>query len=313
MLSMDENPLVSTSFAALRPGARIGVVAPSGVFERDRFDQGIAVLRQLGFDPAIHPRIYRRERYFAGDDALRAQVLMDAFLDPEIDAIIFARGGYGAMRLLPRIGFDTIARHPKPFIGFSDATALINCVAQRSAMIAFHGPVVTSLADADELTGRSLQQALSGPYPLCITAREAQPIRPGRARGTVFGGNLTTLCHLLATPFALRLNGSLLFLEDVNEAPYRIDRMLTQMRLAGCFNAVAGIALGEFNGCGDAGLLRDVFSDILGSLPIPVLSGLPVGHGKINHTIPIGATGELDTGAACLRLMIDADDGTAAG
>ncbi len=283
----------------LKPGDTIGVAAPAGPFDDAVFQKGRAVLEGMGFQVHVDPRITERCGFLAGDDRQRVDVLHALFDNDNISAIVCARGGYGALRLLPLLDEPRIRRHPKPLVGFSDITALLNPLAQRCATPVIHGPVLTSIASAEVETAASLERIFSGKE-IVITAANADVMTPGRAAGPLFGGNLTTLNHLLATRFMPDLTGCIVLLEDVNEAPYRIDRMLCQMRMAGSFDAVAGIAVGHFRNCGTPEEMRNVFMSHFEALRIPILCGLPIGHGETNIAVPLGVPVVLDTESGTL-------------
>ena len=198
------------------------------------------------------------------------------------------------MRLLPLLDYETICRHPKILAGFSDVTALLNVIVQRCRLVAFHAPNVTTLGDRDDETRKAFIEVLSGNGLPEMTIPEGCVLCPGRASGVVIGGNLTTLCHLIGTPFAPDYKGCILLLEDRGEAPYRIDRMLCQMRLAGCFEGLAGLVLGTFEECGDPDRVLNVFRRTFNHAGIPVTAGLAVGHGMTNRTVPLGLEAVLD-------------------
>ncbi|MCU0605404.1 MAG: LD-carboxypeptidase [Desulfobacterales bacterium] len=278
----------------LGPGAVIGVAAPASPFDRETFDRGLQVLREMGFETVVHEEIMAADRYLAGPDGRRAALLQMLLEDDRIDAVICARGGYGCLRILPLLDFERIAAHPKIFIGFSDVTALLAAITRRCGFAAFHGPVVTSLADGQASTRDSLLAAIASDTAAILRPAAAATVRPGRAAGVVCGGNLTTLCHLIGTPFQPSFRGRLLFLEDRGEAPYRIDRMLTQLTLAGCLEGVRGLALGGFTDCGAYEEILGIFDERFADASIPILAGLPVGHAEPNLTLPLGIPAVLD-------------------
>ncbi len=279
----------------LKPGDTIGVVAPAGPLERKLFSQGLSTLEAMGFQIRVPDEIFEKTGYLAGDDAHRAQLVNRLFKDTAIPAIVCARGGFGSLRILPRLDFDAIRKNPKIFMGFSDITALLTAITTRSGLVSFHGPVVTTLARASDVTRNTLLAAISSDMPLEVQPASGVVIRAGRAQGPVIGGNLTTLCHLLGTPFEARFKNHILLLEDRGEAPYRIDRMLFQMKLAGCFEGIAGLVLGSFEGCGSLDGVFQVFEEHFKDIPVPVLAGFEVGHGEQNLTIPFGIDATLDT------------------
>lgn len=278
----------------LRQGDAVGIVAPASPFDRRRFDQGLRWLESAGYHPVVPEGLFDRRGYLAGSDKHRADLVNRFFMDNSVNAIVCARGGYGSMRMLPFLDYDAIRRHPKILAGFSDITALLNAVSFKSRLVTFHGPNVTTLGDRDSRTRDSFVGVLAGGSPVRMVVQEGVTLCRGRAAGIVTGGNLTTLCHLTGTPFEPDYNNCILLLEDRGEAPYRIDRMLSQMKMAGCFDNLAGIVLGSFEQCGTPGAVLDVFREMFGDFSIPVLDGLDAGHGMTNLTVPIGLAATLD-------------------
>jgi len=279
----------------LTPGDTIGIVAPAGPFDPKNFSQGLSTLESLGFRTRVSDEIFEKTGYLAGNDAQRARLVNRLFKDPAINAIVCARGGFGSLRILPLVDFGIIRKNPKVFVGFSDITALLTAITNRSGLVSFHGPVVTTLAKASEMTCNTLLGAISSDMPLEVQPANGVVIQAGRAQGPLIGGNLTTLCHLLATPFEPRFKHRILLLEDRGEALYRIDRMLCQMKLAGCFDDIAGLVLGSFEECGDLGVIYQIFQEHFQDIHIPILAGFDIGHGKQNMTIPFGIEAILDT------------------
>jgi muramoyltetrapeptide carboxypeptidase len=279
----------------LKPGDTIGIVAPAGPFDPKIFSQGLSIVESLGFRTRVSDEIFEKAGYLAGNDAQRARLVNRFFKDPAINAIVCARGGFGCLRILPLVDFDVIRENPKVFIGFSDITALLTSITIRSGVVSFHGPVVTTLAKAPEITRNTLLGAISSDMPLEVQPANGVVIQAGRAQGPLIGGNLTTLCHLLGTPFEPRLKNRILLLEDRGEAIYRIDRMLFQMKLAGCFDGIAGLVLGSFEGCGSLDAVFQVFEEHFRDISAPILAGFDVGHGEKNLTIPLGIDAILDT------------------
>jgi len=280
--------------ARIKPGDTIGIVAPAGPFDRQTFLRGVRMIEDKGFKIFIPPGLSEKNRYLAGADKHRAQIVNQLFADNSIDAIICARGGYGSMRILPLLDFDTIKNNPKIFIGFSDITTLLSVLFTRCNLVTFHGPVVTSLVDASEETKLSLFSNLTSGSNPEVKLSDGITISPGVAAGEVCGGNLTMLCHLVGTPYAPDFENKILFLEDRAEAPYRIDRMLVHMELAGCFKGVSGIILGTFEECGPIEDVIKVIADLFETYPVPILAGLDAGHGIHNLTIPLGIKATLD-------------------
>lgn len=278
----------------IRPGDTIGIVAPASPFEREKFEFGIEFLKDRGFRIYVPDEIFHRIGYLSGPDAQRARLINQMFADPDIHAIWAARGGYGSLRILPLINYSSICANPKPFVGSSDITALLTALHERCHMPVFHGPMVISFADADEATRSAAWKIFNPTDGWRVKADPRGIIRAGRASGRVTGGNLTTLSHLIGTPFEPDFTGGLLFIEDISEATYRIDRMLTQMKLAGRLSRVNGVIMGNFRDCGKPediiGIVETIFSDP----STPILAGIPAGHGQSNVMMPMGVEATLD-------------------
>jgi muramoyltetrapeptide carboxypeptidase len=281
----------------------VRVIAPASPFDPDAFARGLDVLTgRLGLLPRLRPDVTARRAYLAGDDARRLDEWREAVADPEARAIFCARGGFGAMRILPGIDPAPLLERPKLLVGFSEITAL-HSVLNRAGLATLHGPVVTQLGRMPEDALVHLEALLTGAAPRPGAWDVPAPgaglvasrvIRPGRASGPLAGGTLMLLAHLQGTPFAPRLDGAILFLEDVGERPYRIDRCLTQLRLAGVLDGVAGVAIGQFTGCDDGGVLAlDVVREAALALGVPVVEGLSAGHVDANFALPLGARATL--------------------
>ena len=275
-------------------GDTIGIVAPASPFSQERFNKGVAVLKSMGFRVSFDDDIFIKQGYLAGTDAQRADFINRLFADQEIKAIVCARGGFGAMRVLALLDYEAIKKHPKIIVGFSDISALLSVLDTRCGLVAFHGPMVTTLADAGRETKASLLAALTSDVKLELAPANGRVIKPGRASGPIAGGNLTTLCHLVGTPFAPSYNGKIVFFEDKGEAAYRIDRMLSQMKLAGCFEGLVGLVLGSFEDCGEFDEICRIAAGMFKDTEIPILAGFDIGHGKTNITIPLGIKATLD-------------------
>ena len=279
----------------LKPGDTIGIVAPAGPFDLEKFMKGKAVLESMGFQTFFDEDIFQKHGFLAGTDSQRLEQVNRLFADPCVQAIICARGGYGSMRILPFLDFEAIQTHPKIFLGFSDVSALLSVLCDQCGLITFHGPLVTTLAKATEKTIVAMKTALTSDAPLVLIPEDGQVIKSGVCSGLVTGGNLTTLCHLVGTPYAPNFKGKILFFEDVGEMPYRIDRMLTQMKMAGCFKEIAGLILGTFKDCGQLNEIVGIFNTIFEDANIPILAGFNMGHGEHNLSIPMGLGATLDT------------------
>lgn len=281
--------------AGLSTGDVIGIAAPSGPFEEDLFNTGVAALEDMGFKVLIPEGLQQAQGYLAGPDSLRAALLMDMFKNPLIKGIVCARGGYGSMRILDHIDFNVIRKNPKVFIGFSDISALIATIIAQCDLVVFHGPVATSLGKASSKTKNALKQAVSKNQALEFKAANPIIVKPGQGTGVVKGGNLATLSHLVGTPYSPNFIDSILVLEDIDEALYKIDRMLTQLKLAGCFKDLKGLVLGSFHNSGNYETICNIVNDVLQDFKIPILAGFDIGHGDHNLTIPMGLQASLDT------------------
>ena len=236
-----------------------------------------------------------QDRFLAGPDEHRAELFNRMFADPKLKGVFCARGGYGSLRILDLIDYDLIRQNPKVFIGFSDITALLWTLSEKCGLTVFHGPVVTMLGKENKESEAGLEAALTAGTAMEIQAAAARTIHAGLCQGVVRGGNLATLCHLLGTPYTPDFSDSIVVLEDVGESPYKVDRMLCQMRMAGCFDGIAGLALGTFFDSGEEGDILDVFEDVFKDTDIPILAGFNIGHGLVNLTLPFGIPAVLDT------------------
>lgn len=278
----------------------MGIAAPASPFDRESFDKGISVLESMGFLPRFSDDIFEASGYLAGSDSHRAEQVNRMFADPSIKAIFCARGGYGGMRTLPYLDFESIKQHPKIFFGFSDISALLWTLQAKCGFVTFHGPVVTSLGKGTDRTRRAFLKAVASADAIEISTDHGSVVRPGRASGPTAGGNLTTLCHLVGTPFTPRFEGCILVLEDRNEALYRIDRMLSQMKLAGCLDGIRGLVLGDFDECASMEKIVGIVEDIFADAPVPIMAGFDIGHGQTNLTVPMGLDATLDADAGRL-------------
>jgi muramoyltetrapeptide carboxypeptidase len=285
----------------LRPGSVIGIAAPSGPFDPQSLERGLEVLRSMEFRVRVPEGLSARKGYLAGTDAHRAALFESLFCDRGIDAVMAARGGYGSLRILPLLDFARLAVHPKVLIGFSDVTALLAAMNSRCGLVTFHGPMVTTLAGASERTLLGLWDAVASDRLVMMPLEAAIALRPGVASGKVCGGNLNTLCHLVGTPFAPRFRNRIVFLEDRGEAPYRVDRMLTHMKTAGCFEGVRGLVLGSFTDCGPSEEIMAIVDEIFRGAEFPILAGMEAGHTDPNLTLPLGVHAELDASGRTLR------------
>lgn len=303
----------------LKRGDTLGVIAPSSGLVPEAFEKALQNLHGLGFKTAVGKYARNNIGLFSAKDSERLHDLHWAFKNNEIDGIWCVRGGDGAPRILPDLDFELIKRNPKVFVGYSDITALHLAISQKCGLVTFHGPVGTS--EYSEYTRKRVLEVLTEPansYQIGISQdNQANPsplyktevIVSGKCRGTLIGGNLSLLSALAGTPYALtNLKGKILFIEDVDEHPYRVDRMLTQLRQSANMRSLAGIALGIFENCNPTEKkpfpqLIDVIRDRLGDLGVPVIYGLSFGHVRDQCTLPIGIKAELSTDDATIRLL----------
>ena len=281
---------------ALERGSRLAVLAPASSFPRREFDDGIAEIERLGFTPVYDDTVFARLPYVAGPAALRADAIHRALVDPSIAGIIAVRGGFGSVHVLPLLDPSEVQRARKPFIGYSDITSLLAFVSTRCGLVAFHGPTVAGRLGkgAEAYDRESFINALCRREPVGeLTSAAVETIGRGEAAGPLLGGTLAQLAASLGTPFAFSPpQGHVLFLDEVNERPFRLDRMVTQLRQAGVLARAVGIVVGELPGCdeptGDP-TARAVVADLLGDFPGPVLIGFPSGHTTgPAMTLPLG-------------------------
>lgn len=301
----------------LAAGDKLALVLPaSAAPDTDAIAFARDQLVALGFEVAIGIHAYDRYGYFAGRDQDRANDLNNAFADDRIAGVVCYTGGWGSTRVLPYLDFDLIARKPKVLIGYSDITALLNAVHQRTGLITFHGPVGASTFDP--YTIENFRRVLMSAEPAGILAMPSKKptdlvdrvnrvvrFAGGKASGRLAGGNLTMVASLMGTPFEVDTAGAILFLEDTHEEPYRIDRMLTQLALGGRLQSIAGFVWGRCTDCeakGNSFSLEEILRDRVASLGVPAISGLPFGHIESKLTLPIGAMATLDAAAGTLRL-----------
>ena len=288
---------------ALRAGDTVGIIAPASGFRRDEFEAGCDELRRLGYKPFCLSSIFERDGYFAGTPQRRLDELHEMFARPEVKAVLCARGGYGCNYLLPHLDLDLVRANPKIFAGCSDITTLLTYLCDAAGFVTFHAPMVAGdFARSGGVDQSSWLAAVSGSETsMSFGPHEVAALVQGAGEGILYGGCLSLLCASLGTPYEIRTGGTILFLEDRAERPYRIDRMLMQLKLAGKFEGVQGIVFGEMIDCAEPGapnsMLRDVILRIVGDLGIPVAFGLKSGHvsgGAL--TLPIGVRAKLSVG-----------------
>ncbi|MBB4636407.1 S66 peptidase family protein [Longimicrobium terrae] len=297
---------------ALRAGSRIALVAGAGPIPQGSLARAVDRVRGFGWEPVPGASAEARHGYLAGPDEARAADLNAALADPSIDAIWFLRGGYGTMRILEAVDWTALSRHPKALIGFSDNTA-VHLAAQRAGVVSFHGPHphTPEFPDfaRDTFYPMMTRAVAAGvlPFP-ADSAGAAETVTGGVAEGPLVGGNLALLTATLGTPYAVRAEGAILFIEDVGEHAFRLDRMLTHLRLSGVLKRVAGIAVGAFSEQPDAGdqdvpLALELARERLGDLGVPVAMGFPFGHVDDNWTLPLGVRARLDADRGTLELL----------
>ncbi|MEO0531544.1 MAG: LD-carboxypeptidase [Planctomycetota bacterium] len=293
---------------ALRPGDGISIVAPASSPERKTFDAAIANLQRAGYRPKTYRDVCTPRGYLSGTDSERAEELNEAFADPDTSMVLAARGGYGCGRILDKIDFDLLKRRPKIVCGYSDLTALHAAIHRRCGLVSFHGPnLVAGLGDdaAETVDERHATFAMfrGGPNEILLTAGDT--LSDGVAEGRLAGGNAAVLLSVLGTPYEPDLSGAILVLEDVGEAPYRIDRLLTQLRLSGVFDRLAGLVLGYFTEATltDGPTVEQVAAEFLEPLNVPVVAGAPFGHEHPNMPLPLGARVRLDADRRMLETL----------
>ena len=283
---------------ALKPGSRIAVVNPASPFKREDFEAGVAELRELGFAPVYDDTVFARDvpGYISGSAEVRASAIRSALQDPSIDGIIGVRGGYGSAQVLPLLDIEEARRACKPFIGYSDLTILQSFLTIQCGMVAFHGPMLgdTLAHGAGRYDRVSFLNAVTRAEPMGeLSPPGVEVVHGGTARGVLLGGTVTQLLATMGTNYAFDPpNGYVLFFEEVGERPYRLDRMVTQLRQTGLLARASAIVIGELNGCDEPGGTltgRGVMSQVLKDFPGPIIAGFPSGHTKERvYTLPLG-------------------------
>lgn len=297
---------------ALKSGDTVGIVAPASNVKRAELEAGCEALRSAGYVPFYLDSIFDKDLYFAGSVKRRARELEQMFARDEVRAIICARGGYGANYLLQELDFEKIKAYPKIFVGYSDLTTLLTHFSDAIGMVAFHGPMVAKdWARAVGVDRPSWQSALSGSsaWDINLAGSVATGLVEGAAEGILYGGCLSILVASLGTPYEIRTEGTILFLEDTGEKPYQIDRMLMQLKLAGKLEGVRGIIFGEMRECMQTAnqgyTLEEVVSRVVGNLGVPVAYGVRSGHVTAgNITLPIGVRAGLTVGGKQVEIKI---------
>lgn len=300
----------------LRAGDRVALLAPSGPIAAERVQSGAAWLRSLGLDVVLGRHVLDRDGqglpFLAGTDADRAGDLQRAWTDPAVRAVFAARGGDGAPRLLDLLDWSALAdAGPKVLAGSSDISVLHQAFARRLGLATLYAPMpgtrVLAGPDADDTTRAHLAATLLQPHAAaCLEGPATRALVPGRAEGVTVGGCLSLVAACVGTPDQVTAAGGIALLEDLGEAPYRVERLLTQLRRSGWFDGVAGVVCGDWVDCGDPDEVHAVLADRLGDLAVPVLLGLPFGHGRPQLTVPLGVPAELDADAGTLTMQVPA-------
>ncbi len=299
----------------LRSGDLIGVVVPASPMKHDRLENGIRYLENLGYRVKLGKHAYKETGYLAGGDAERADDINKMFRDPKVKAIFCARGGYGTPRLLSRLDYRAIKANPKIFAGYSDITAIQLAMHRHAGLVTFSGPMVASemAKGINPFTEENFWRILTHPEPFGDLARPGdkryQAISRGRASGPLIGGCLSLVACLIGSPHFPNLQGSVFCVEEIGEAPYRIDRYLTQLREAGIFKRIGGFVLGQMTDCvptddEPSQTIDDLMRDFIKPLKIPALAGLDYGHVDVKYTLPFGVRAELRVGRDKQRLRI---------
>ena len=295
---------------ALKPGASIGVIAPSGALKRSGYEKLVENFQLLGYQIIHTDNLRVQNGFLAGTDTQKIEDLHHMYENPEVSAILCARGGYGATRLLEKIDYSLISAHCKPLIGYSDITALHLAIYKKCGIVGFHGPV--GISTFNPFSIQHFNSVIQKGKKIKIGIDDPLVIKEGVATGKLIGGNLSLLISMIGTAHESDWSDHIVFIEEVGESTYRIDRMLTQLLAAQKFRGIKGIALGHFTRCdaqpGDpyyefSTSLKEVFKDRLGDLGIPVMGGFPFGHEENNATLPIGVRATMDTEKGVLKLL----------
>jgi muramoyltetrapeptide carboxypeptidase len=294
---------------ALRAGDKIGLIAPASSFSREGFLAGCDRLRQMGHEPVYAQNIFDRDLYFAGTAERRTRELQEFWRRDDIPALVCVRGGYGSNYLLEKLDFSLFAARPKILLGCSDITSLLTAIHDRTGLIGFHGPMVAKDIADGTFDPSSWENALEGSPNWNLPTSGVEVLRPGTAEGRLYGGCLSMLVASLGTPFEIQTDGCVLFIEDIGERPFRIDRMLMQLQLAGKLQKVRGFVFGEMLDCappkGETYTLQQVIMRVLEPYNVPIVYGLKSGHVTSgNITLPIGVQAELSAHGAEVGLKI---------
>jgi muramoyltetrapeptide carboxypeptidase len=295
----------------LKKGDTIGIAASAGpIRERKEVSEFQEVLHELGFKTKLGKNVFQKEGYFSAKDEDRADEFMELIQDEEVNGIFFIRGGWGCARFLELLDYDAIRQNPKVIMGFSDITALLNAITLHSGLITFHGPGGNSTWNpySVKYISRLLRDGEKITFKNTAGDHSIKTLKSGKAEGEFFGGNLSVLSGMVGSNYLPSWNGKILFLEDVGEEPYRIDRMLTQMKLAGVFNQISGLVLGNFRKCTPeepdrSFTLEEVFEQHFSEAEFPVFCGAQIGHIRNKFTVPVGVKVRVDADAGTIEML----------
>ena len=295
---------------AIEKGDTIGLIAPAGpIINKRNFAAGLRILEKNGFRVKYNQNLLNAKGYLAGSDQERSEEFNRLWSAPEVKALVAARGGYGSMRMLDLIDMKLIRKNPKILIAFSDLTVLLAAIYKKTGLVTYHGPVVTTLASINKLSHTSFFNTLAGKKTDLLKPARIKILKKGRAKGILLGGNLTTLVHMIGTPYELPWQDAILFIEDIGESPYRLDRLLTHLDRAGCLQKINGFILGSFsdnqrkkNPAMQSAVHQRV-AELLQKTDIPIWTNFPVGHAKQNITLPLGAEVEMDSSENTLKFL----------
>jgi muramoyltetrapeptide carboxypeptidase len=279
----------------LKAGDEIAIIAPAGPVAHSEIQPAIDLLASEGYRVIKSPHLFSRKGYLAGDDDTRLEDFHSVFKNDDIKAVLCARGGYGTLRILDRLDYGLVRKNPKIIVGYSDITSLLLAIYKKTGLVTFHGPVVREFHGNNWSNLRTFMDLVSTEKKMKMDLSTGTTLVKGRAEGIFLGGNLSLLSHLMGTPFMPSTKGAILLIEEKGESTYRIDRMLTQLRLGGVFDDISGLIAGQFIDCGDIPEINSLLTDFTASRKIPVFSGLRIGHGIDNITVPMGLEVDLDT------------------
>jgi len=294
----------------VKKGDTIGLVAPAGsLISKNNFTSGVKILANNGFKVKFNQELLNTKGYLAGSDQERANDFNRLWSDQEVKALVAVRGGYGCLRMIDLVDMKQIREVPKIFIGFSDLTVLLNTIHKKTGLITFHGPVITTLASIDKKSEKSFFNTLIGKKTEILKPSKVEVLKKGKAKGILLGGNLTTLVHMIGTPYEISWNTTILFIEDVGESPYRLDRFLTHLYKAKRLQKIKGLILGSFTGDEKKEnramkkVVHERIIELLEGFNIPVWANFPVGHSLSNLTLPVGSEVIMDSNDNILKIV----------